>query len=213
MSDAAPASPKPRSPALEPWALGALLGAIFLGWCPLGGLAAIVAAAIALRRIRASDGARGGARMAWVAMALAAAIMLLEGWAFERFAQQVQDDMELQTIDSIEATLRGEAGSVAQWDPGAAGRPDAAGVAAFARRLEEQHGRLRRVTITNRTADSVVDPHLTIAFNADFERGTALGKAVFAPLRATLPPVLRLEAVEVESGGQRQSPVPAEGQP
>lgn len=212
--DAPPPAPRPaRAAPLDPWALAALLVALLLGWCPLGGLAGLALGAIALRSIRRADRPRRGAGMAWGAIFVSAALLLSFGLWAERFVGGLRDDMELQAIQSIEATLRGQAESVDLWAPETpGGAPDPIAIAEFARPLGARLGEFRRATITNRMADGLVDPRVTIAFNADFAMGTAFGKAVFRPMQGTIPPALRLEAFEVESGGVRQS-LPAKEKP
>lgn len=204
---APPPPPLPaRAAPLDPWALAALLVALLLGWCPLGGLAGLALGVIALRSIRRAERPRRGMAMAWGAIFVSATLLLSFGLWAERFVGGLQDDMELQAIQSIEATLRGQPESADGWSPDTpGGAPDPIAIAEFARPLGARLGEFRRATITNRMADGVVDPRLTIAFNADFAKGTAFGKAVFRPLPGTVPPALRLESFEIESGGARQS--------
>ncbi|MFM9146417.1 MAG: hypothetical protein ACKORL_13945, partial [Phycisphaerales bacterium] len=63
---------------MEPWALASFLGAIVLGWCPLTGLAAVVAGGVALQRIARSEGRRRGTGLAIAGLAIATAILLGE---------------------------------------------------------------------------------------------------------------------------------------
>jgi hypothetical protein len=199
-----PATPGERAARLtpEPWAVGALVAAVLLGWCPLAAFGAIVAGGVALRRIRAAP--RPGARMAWAAIVIAALILLLEGWGFERLTAGVQESMEVQSIAAIEATLRGREDAAVQWaTETGADRTGPAEVRAFSDAIGL--GALRRATITGRSVEGAMDPRITVAFNADFERGKALGKAVFSTVRGTLPPELRLESFEVETSGVRRS--------
>lgn len=210
-----PTPPKNRAAPLDAWALAAFLVALLLGWCPLGGVAGLVLGIVALRSIRRAERPRRGVGLAWGAIFVSATLLLSFGLWAERFVGGLQDSMELQAIQAIEGTLRGQPESADGWaQDTAGGAPDAIALAEFARPLAERLGAFRRATITNRMADGVVDPRITIAFNADFEKGTAFGKAVFRPLQGTIPPALRLEAFEVESGGTRQSlPAPAKEKP
>ncbi len=215
MATSPPTPRSNRAAPLDPWALAALLVALLLGWCPLGGVAGLILGIVALRSIRRADRPRRGAGMAWGAIFVSATLLLSFGLWAERFIGGLQDDMELQAIQSIEATLRGQPESADGWAPGTpGGAPDPIAIAEFARPLAARLGDLRRATITNRMADGMVDPRITIAFNADFAKGTAFGKAVFRPVPGTIPPTLRLEAFEVESGGTRLSlPAPTKENP
>lgn len=203
-SDAPPAPPTPPAPSLEPWALGALIGAIVLGWCPLTAIAAIVAGAIALRRIRRSAGMRTGAAAAWTAMVLATLILLVEGWALDRLQVETQANMETQVSAHVEGTLRGTPTVLASWVGPAEARPTEAELTAFAAALTDRMGPLQRIEITRRSAEGLLNPTISTGFLATYERGPGFGNAVFAPVPGSLPPQLQLKSIEVEVNGVRQ---------
>lgn len=194
-------------PTLEPTALAALLVAIFLGWCPLTGLAAIVLGGVALHRIKQRPGLRTGSKLAIVAMIMATMIMLVEGVILGELQAQVQDSMEAQALASIEGVMTPIPEEVPAWDARST-EPSAVELADFAKAICAQMGAVKQVSITRRGATGLTEPVISTAFNATCERGTVFGNATFAVVPATLPPMLRLRSVEVEfAGGKAQLPV------
>jgi hypothetical protein len=191
---------------MEPWALASFLGAIVLGWCPLTGLAAVVAGAIALQRIARSEGRRRGTGLAVAGMAIATVILLAEGWMLGRLQDEVGASMDDQANASIQAVL-GE-GAPPAWSAGVACTES--DVRAFRTSFAEAVGALKSVSITRREATGVSAPVVTTAFNAVGERATAFGVARFAVEPATFPPALSIRSLEVEVGGRRLA-LPAAG--
>jgi hypothetical protein len=196
----------PRTPTMEPWALASFLGALVLGWCPLTGLAAVVAGGVALQRIARSEGRRRGTGLAIAGMAIATVILLAEGWLLGRLQDEVAVSMDEQASASINGVLG--TGAPPAWDA-AAGCSDA-DVRAFRASFAEAVGALKSVSITRREAAGVSAPVVTTAFNAVGERATAFGVARFAVQPATFPPELSIRSLEVEVGGRRLS-LPAQG--
>ena len=191
-----------RRPRLEPLALASLLTAIVLGWCPLTAVAAIVLGLVGLHRVRASEGARTGQGLALAGVAVATAILVLEGWMLGALQSEVQDSMDAQTIAAVESACTVMPAEAVEWDPRSTG-PGQDERERFAREVSDAIGAIRQVTVTHRTAAGLTDPVVSAAFNAIGERGTAFGNASFATQPATLPPVLLLRSIEVEVAGRR----------
>jgi hypothetical protein len=192
---------------MEPWALASFLGAIVLGWCPLTGLAAVVAGAIALQRIARSEGRRRGTGLAVAGMAIATVILLAEGWMLGRLQDEVAASMDEQANASIRAVLAD--GTPPSWNADVA-CPES-DVRAFRTSFTEAVGPLKSVSITWREATGVSAPVVTTGFIAVGERATAFGVARFAVEPATFPPALSVRSIEVEAGGRRLSLPAAEG--
>jgi hypothetical protein len=188
-----------RTASMEPWALASFLGAIVLGWCPLTGLAAVVAGGVALQRIARSEGRRRGTALAVAGMAIATVILLAEGWLLGRLQDEVAASMDEQANASINGVLG--TGAPPAWD--ATVRCTDADVRAFRASFAEAVGALKSVSITRREATGVSAPVVTTAFNAVGERATAFGVARFAVQPATFPPELSIRSLEVEVGGRR----------
>jgi hypothetical protein len=207
-------SPGTDTPAarLEPLALASMLTALVLGWCPLGGIAAIVTGALALRRIARRPGERTGRGLAAAGMALATVILLGEAWLLGTLQQQVQESMDAQTVASVEAAMTPLPAEAAEWDARSA-PPAEDEQRAFARTSFERLGAVRGVSITHRTASGLTDPVVSVTFNADCERGTAFGHATFSTQPGTLPPRMLLRSIEVEVAGERLRIPAAEGAP
>ena len=191
--------PGSRAQTMEPLALASFLGAIVLGWCPLTGIAAVVAGGIALQRVARSEGRRRGAGLAIAGMVIATVILLAEGWMLGRLQDEVAASMEEQAGTSIRAVL-GNDGFPA-WDPDAPCAEDER--RAFRAALGEAVGPLKSVSITKREATGISAPVVTTAFNAVGERATAFGVARFSVQPASFPPVLTIRSIEVEVGGRR----------
>jgi hypothetical protein len=206
---AAPTPNTPDRPRLEPTALAAFLVALVLGWCPLTGLAAIVLAAIALRRIRRPGVKRTGNGLAIAAMVIATGILLTEAWLLGELQTEVQESMDAQAVVSVEASLTVLPAVAAEWDERST-PPSLAERAEFARAIAVKAGAIRQVTVTKRTVEGLTDPTVYTAFNASCERGTVFGNATFATVPATLPPKLVLRSIEVEFAGARMR-IPAFG--
>jgi hypothetical protein len=184
---------------MEPWALASFLGAIVLGWCPLTGIAAVVAGGVALQRIARSEGRRRGTGLAVAGMVIATVILLAEGWMLGRLQDEVAASMEEQAGTSIRAALGG--GEFPSWDP-AVPCPEEERQA-FRAALAEATGPLKSVSITRREATGISAPVVTTAFNAVGDRATAFGVARFSVQPASFPPVLTIRSLEVEVGGRR----------
>jgi hypothetical protein len=192
-------------------ALAAFLVALVLGWCPLTALGAIVLAAIALRRIRRPGVVRTGKGLAIAAMVIATGILFTEGWLLDEWKTEVQESMEAQAVDSIEASMTVLPAVAAEWDERST-PPSENERAEFAREIAAQAGAVRQVTVTRRSVEGLTDPTISTAFNASCERGTVFGNATFATVPATLPPKLVLRSIEVEFAGVRtQLPAPGAG--
>ena len=183
-------------------ALAAFLVALVLGWCPLTALGASVLAAIALRRIRRPGVARTGNGLAIAAMVIATGILFTEGWLLGELQTEVQESMEAQAVDSIEASLTVLSAVAAEWDERST-PPAEKERAEFAREIAAQAGAVRQVTVTRRSVEGLTEPIISTAFNASCERGTVFGNATFATVPATLPPKLVLRSIEVEFAGVR----------
>ena len=190
-----------RATFIEPWALASFLGAIVLGWCPLTGLAAVVAGGVALQRITRSEGRRRGAGLAIAGMAIATAILLAEGWLLGRLQDEVAASMDEQASVSINGVLG--SGTAPAWDAAAGCTDD--DVRAFRAAFADAVGALKSVSITRREAAGVTAPVVTTAFNAVGERATAFGVARFTVQPATFPPELSIRSLEVEVGDRRMS--------
>ena len=191
-----------RRTRLEPLALASLLTAIVLGWCPLTAIAAIVLGLVVIHRVRTSDGQRSGQGLAISGVAIATAILVVEGWLLGALQSEVQDSMDAQTISAVESTCTVLPAQEAEWDPQST-VPDAAERAAFARSIADAVGAIRQVTVTHRTAEGLAAPVISAAFNGSGERGTVFGTASFSTQPGTLPPVLLLRSIEVEVAGRR----------
>lgn len=199
----------PARPSLEPWALGSLLGAIVLGCCPLTALAAIVAGIVALARIRGSGGTRRGVGVAWAGIGLASVLLLVEGWALDRFQRDFIEDVDQQSVAAVEAVLRGSPKAQQRWEGPLAAQPSPEEIAAFATRASTRLGELKGLTIARRGANGAfADPTVSMAFTATYDRGSAFGQAVFRSVPGTLPPELLLRSLELQVGDDRFS-IPA----
>lgn len=217
----APARTGPARPALEPWALGSLLGAVVLGCCPLTALGAIVAGIIGLSRIRASGGTRRGVGLAWAGIGVASVLLVVEGWALDRFQRTFIENMDQQSMAAVESVLRGAPQAQQRWEGPLAGQPSPEEIAAFATRASVRLGEFKGLTIALRGAQgALVDPTVSVAFTATYERGSAFGQAVFRSVPGKLPPELLLRSVELQVGEDRFSlpattprPAPAESAP
>lgn len=196
------AAPANRRTRLEPLALASLLTAIVLGWCPLTAIAAVVLGLVAVHRVRASEGARSGQGLAVAGIAVATAILVLEGWLLGTLQSEVQDAMDAQTIATVESACTVLPAEEVAWDSRSPA-PDQAERLRFARDVTEAVGAIRQVTVTHRTAEGLAEPVVSAAFNAAGERGTVFGTATFATQPGTLPPVLLLRSIEVEVAGRR----------
>ncbi|RLS46364.1 MAG: hypothetical protein DWH86_03085 [Planctomycetota bacterium] len=197
-----PAHNTPDRPRLEPMALAAFLVALVLGWCPFTALAAIVLAAIALRRIRRPGVVRTGNGLAIAAMVIATGILVTEGWLLGELQTEVQESMEAQAVVSIEGSMTVLPAVAPEWDDRGT-PPSESERAEFARGIAAQAGAVRQVTVTRRSVEGLTDPTVSTAFNASCEHGTVFGNATFATLPATLPPKLVLRSIEVEFAGAR----------
>ena len=135
-------------------------------------------------------------------MVIATGILFTEGWLLGELQTEVQESMETQAVDSIEASLTVLPAVAAEWDerstpPAENERAD------FAREIAAQAGAVRQVTVTRRSVEGLTDPIISTAFNASCERGTVFGNATFATVPATLPPKLVLRSIDVEFAGVR----------
>ena len=206
MAASGPSVPAPR---LEPLALASLLTALVLGWCPLGGITAVVIGVLALRRIARHPGERTGRGLAAAGVALATVILAGEAWLLGNLQEEVQESMDAQTVASVEAAMTPLPAEAAEWDARSA-PPSEDEQRAFARTSFERLGAVRGVSITNRAASGLADPVVSVTFNAECERGTAFGHATFATQPGTLPPRMLLRSIEVEAAGERLR-IPAAG--
>lgn len=192
---------------MEPWALASFLGAIVLGWCPLTGIAAVVAGGVALQRIARSGGRRRGAGMAVAGMCIATGILVAEAWLLGRLQDEVATSMDEQAIAAVRGVL-GDA-DLPAWDGEPACTP--ADAQAFRAAFAEAVGALKSVSITRRDASGISAPVVTTAFNAVGAKATAFGVARFSVQPATFPPVLSMRSLEIEVGERRLSLPPPDG--
>jgi len=135
-------------------------------------------------------------------MVIATGILFTEGWLLGELQTEVQESMETQAVDSIEASMTVMPAVAAEWDERST-PPEENERAEFARQIASQAGAVRQVTVTRRSVEGLTDPTISTAFNASCERGTVFGNATFATVPATLPPRLVLRSIEVEFAGVR----------
>ena len=170
-----------QSPRVSQLAWAAFICALIV-CIPLLGVVAIVLGSFALGRIRNSNGALGGRRIALVAMALGAATTV--GWflLLNQIQSLYQEEMNSRMVSVIEDVLHGsEAGEFERvrnqfTTDGQSFKDDE--IAAFGTSIRERWGRLLSVAIirSNPQGDPLL-PRMAVTFELEFERANPTGAA------------------------------------
>lgn len=185
---------KPRVARRDPFSIAALVMGC-LACCPMASLMGILLGALSLARIRTSDGALTGRRLAWAGIIASAVIGIGSSALLERIADRAQSEISAQTVMAT-TQLFGTGADPGAWWPSSL----APGARTFGRETRTALGALKSVTTRHgATAWTDEGAQETLQLYMEFDRGTIIGAAtvvVSADPRTWLP-TISLRSVEL----------------